>query len=979
MFKILLLSIFFVAGDGLDEATQNRLIEKLTQVNLNLAPNDSSKVSIALRLGDLHAERGRRLANEELNKGCATCTAGNKDRQQAIDYYTDVLPKLENEQKSRVLTQMGHLFELTGKETKAIGIYEGLLKNESAGIAAEANLSLAEIYFKKRAYSQALNYYEKVKRTHPSQKGLATYRAGWCLFNMNQIEKAAAELREVLNSPELLSRNSGGAVSLDKQFQEEVSRDYATFISRLPFNEKYIAELYNLSPDNAKLAHTSYLASEYERLGQVPAAIAAWRFAIERQSEPKARLEGHVHLAQLQAQHQQRENAVKDFSTSLAIWKTLGSCADDTCKNLKIRLKQFIVDWSTLEKKAPSSELLDSYKKYLAVFSEEHDLRLWQAQAASQKGEFEYAIEQNLYVADAITAEKTKGTKLSDQQKTWLETALLAAIENAELSKKPENIDKTTTSYLAKSIDRKKETDVRYQRAQMAYEAANYQVAADRFRELALDKKAPTDIRSKSADLTLDSLVLLKDDLKLEAWSKELAKALPSQSTSLMSVARKSVLTQSSQMATNNNLNDAWLVLGRFEMKGANPEEKTTYLKNKLILAEKLNKLSDARDAAEQLLRQPNITEVDREFALSRKAWLAELQFDFTTALAATEKMKMEGQKEQKFLKLAVLADLAGKDATGYYRSYLKVSKDKERAIAVASELVRKSNYSLKELDAQKKILEQEPEALARMTYEAYASSGNTKLLERLVSDKKLNETHYGLAAFRSQMLGQYGALKARLQKSTIDTSTQKKLAASLKNRVALLTEGEKMAAKAVDQEEWASQVVYLGLLADEHQRFYNEVLSLPVPEGLAPEEEQEYLSLLSQQAAPHQTKANDIKGKLSEIYAKADSFTKYRAVIDEQDQPIRKVFIQEMAVLKSALPQDQQAKLVDVAPERALASKPSLAQMETARQEVREKPFDRSSIKNLIGLERQMGRESMVSYLESRLSSLENTESTKK
>lgn len=974
MFKILILATFISGADSLDETTQNRLIEKLTQVNMNLAPNDSSKTSIILRLGDLHAERGRRLANNELNNGCSTtCNAGDKDRKIAIGLYSDALPSLQNEQKSRVQTQIGHLNEMIGQEAKAISIYESLLKNETPAIVAEAQLSLAEIYFKKRQWAQSLDFYNKVKANHPSQKGLASYRAGWCLFNMNQMDKAAQELRTVLGSQELLSRSQGGAVSVDKQFQEEVSRDYATFLSRLPFQQSHIEELYNLSPDNAKLAHSQYLASEYERLGQVPASIAAWRFVIDRQSDPKARLEGHVHLAQLQAQHQQRDKAIQDFSKSLDLWKTLGACVDDACKNLKIRLKQFVVDWSNLEKKEASSELLDAYKQYLIVFPEEHDLRLWQAQAAQKKNEFEYAMNENLYVAESITKDKNSGKALTEQQKTWLETALLAAIENAEQSKKNENIDKATNEYLVKSIDRKKETDVRYQRAQMVYEAEKYDVAAERFKELALDKKASQDIRSKSADLAMDSLVLLKDDVRLEAWSKELSQALPTQSTSLMAVARKSVLTQSSAQAAGNNLEAAWATLARFESQGASAEDKITYLKNKLILSEKMNKHSQARDSAEELLRQPTLKEEDREFALSRKAWLAELQFDFATALAATEKMKMEKEQEQKFLKLALLADLAGKDATPYYRSFLKVTADKEKAQAVALELVRKSNYFEKELESHRKLLEQNPEALAQISYEVYAYSGNKKVIEKMIADKKIAATPFGIAALRSSLLASYPALKEKFKASVVDSSNQKKLAQTLKARVALLTDAEKLTARAVDAQEWASQVVYLNVVAQENERFYNEVLSLPVPEGLSGEEEQEYLNLLSQQAAPHQTKANDIKAKLQEIYSQQASFNKYREMVDAQAQPIRKVFIQEMALLKSAMPQEQQAKIADVSIEKAETAKPSLAQVESARQIVRDRPFEKEGIQSLIGLEKQMGRTSMVNYLESRLTTLDS------
>ncbi len=269
--------VIAVSAQDLDESVQEKLIEKLTKVSLNIAPGDSARSSITLRLADLHAERGRRLSMKEINAGCTVCVAGNKDREKAIRLYTEVLPALENEQKARVNTQIGHLYEMSGNEAKAIAMYQSLLNEKNQKISSEAELSLAEIYFKRRNYVQALPFYKKVMATHPSQKGLASYRAGWCYFNLGQIEQGVGELKKVLQAPELLSRSQSGMVSIDKQFHEEVSRDLATFLARRPFNASELDELYKLSPDNAKLAHLSYLAAEYERLGQVAHSISAWR------------------------------------------------------------------------------------------------------------------------------------------------------------------------------------------------------------------------------------------------------------------------------------------------------------------------------------------------------------------------------------------------------------------------------------------------------------------------------------------------------------------------------------------------------------------------------------------------------------------------------------------------------------------------------------------------------------------------------
>ncbi len=973
IFATILFLSFQSLAQNLDEMAQEKLIEKLTQVNLNLPPSDTSRASITLRLADLHAERARRLSMKELNQGCTVCTAGSKDREKAIRLYNEVLPTLENEQKARVNTQIGHLHELSGQESKAMAIYESLLNDKNEKISSEAQLSLAEIYFKKRNYAQALGFYKKVMQSSSSQKGLATYRAGWCYFNQGQVEQGVVELKKVLQTPELLSRSQSGVISLDIQFQEEVSRDLATFLARRPFNEAELNTLYKLSPDNAKLAHLSYLASEYERLGQVPAAISAWRFSIQRQSEPKARMEGHVHLAQLQAAHQNRKEAARDYETALSLWSGLGNCVDDTCKQLKVRLRQFVLDWNTMEKKSPSQELLESYQKYLAVFPSEVDMRLWQAQVAAQLKDYELSVRENLLVATALSQEAKSQPKMEKARKDWLEVSLLAAIENAELSKNNSLVDKTTQAYLDLSIERKKEMDVRYQRAHMVYEAGQYGAAAEQMRALALDKKASADIRSKAAELSLDSLVVLKDDTRLEAWSKELSSALPTQAAAFLGLARKSVLTQSSQQAASQDLDKAWITLNRFDGTGATQEEKNVYLKNKLILAEKLRKLPEARDAADQLIRQPGVSQEDMQFALSRKAWLAELQFDFATALATTEKVVVKDTDPAgRSLKMAVLADLAQKDSSSYYKQFVKESKDTDKTLAVVAQIVKTSKQPEKDLEAYKNLLLKKPEFYTEAVYEVYAKTGKLVLLAPITSGTQFIVTPFGKSAVRAELMAKYLTQKEKLSKSVLESSNQKKLAQSLKSRVALMEETEKLASRAVDQQEWASQIVLLNLLAQEHQRFYNEVLSLPVPAGLSAEEEQQYLGLLSEQAAPHQTKANDIQGKLAEIYKNKDAFAKFSDNVQNQVEPMRAISVKELDVVKAVVPAELQSLLIVRTVAAAAPAQPAIAEVEKLRQQVRESPFDKTRLQQLLTFEKQLGRSSMVAYLQSRLDSIE-------
>ena len=413
--------------------------------------------------------------------------------------------------------------------------------------------------------------------------------------------------------------------------------------------------------------------------------------------------------------------------------------------------------------------------------------------------------------------------------------------------------------------------------------------------------------------------------------------------------------------------------MNRFDATGATKKKKNSYLKNKLILAEKLRKLPEARDAADQLVRQPGLAPEDMQFALSRKAWLAELQFDFATALTTTEKIVTKDvDPAGRFLKMALLADLSQKDSTPYYRQFVKESKDAEKTTAVVAQIVKTSKQPEKDLEEYKSVLVKKPEYYTEVVYEIYAKTGKIQLLTPLMASTQFLVTPYGKAAVRADLMAKYQVQKDKLSKSTIGSSQQKKLAQSLKARVGLLEETEKLAAKAVDQQEWASQIVLLSLLASEHQKFYNEVLSLPMPAGLSPEEEQQYLGLLSEQAAPHQTKAKDIQGKLAEIYKNKEAFAKFNQSAQNEVEPMRSVVVKEMDIVRAAVPGELQGLLVYRTVAATDEKKPAIAEVEKLRQSVRESPFDKSQLEKLLTYEKQLGRSSMVAYLQGRLEAIE-------
>ena len=118
---------FCFAHSQMDDGNRSLLITKLENVYQHLAPKDSSKVAVTLRLADLYAERARTEAMNELNQGCTTCKAGAADRKKALRLYTEVLERAPEAVQGKVMVQVGHLYQLTGDETKAVSFYQKIL------------------------------------------------------------------------------------------------------------------------------------------------------------------------------------------------------------------------------------------------------------------------------------------------------------------------------------------------------------------------------------------------------------------------------------------------------------------------------------------------------------------------------------------------------------------------------------------------------------------------------------------------------------------------------------------------------------------------------------------------------------------------------------------------------------------------------------------------------------------------------------
>ncbi|MFS4460140.1 tetratricopeptide repeat protein [Bdellovibrio sp. HCB2-146] len=966
--------------------TQDLLIQKLTQVQMNLAPADPARAAVLMRLGDLHAERARQATVKEMGEGCTVCEAGKKDREKALSYYTEALAKIPTNASSKVLLQMGHILEVQGDAVKAEKNYESVLLSSNSPLEkAEAYLSLAEMAFRKSDYKKAQSLYEKVLATEGAgSQGLAAYRRAWCSFRLGEMEMALSQLQQILQNPKLQSRAALSRGAADMQFLEEVSHDLVTFMASRGIKEGDAETLYNLTPQAFKLQQVTLLAREGLRLDQKEMDLKVWDFVYQKQTDPKARLEAQVRIAQLNFDLKRMEPASKAYTMALNLWGGTG-CDKTSCEDSFKGLRNFVIGWNRIEATKASPGLIAAYDDYLKVFSQDEDMFVWAAQAAAQVENYsqsaQWTAQANGLMLAHYQTEKDASAKKTLADK--LEKNLLLGIEVAEKSKNEKLLISAQDDYLQQSVLHTKTLDVQYQKAYAVYQKADYAAAADQLKALAMMNEGSQQIRIQAADLALDAVGLLKDDTRLQQWASEFAVKFPSKKADFQSVQQKSILAQSAKLAEKQP-DQALAVLAGFIPAEASAEDRKVYLKNKVLLSEKLNRITEARVAVEDLLRENNLTPDEREFALGRKMWFAELELDFASALKAAEQMKFAGlSQDEKVLKLALYTELAEKDPQGYYQQYLKESKDAEKKALIAAQLVRISKNPIKDLETYKPYMKSNPGLYARTVMTVYIASQDRKVLEKAVKERGSNKQDAYVMAERILILEDLKALSTNLSTHQVDGKNQKVMAATLKARVSMLDKMDALTNRAIALGDWTSQLMTLDLVAKENQRFYNEVLSLPMPAGLSPEQEQEYLMLLSQQVAPNQNKAQMAEIKVKEFWSQKSALDNYRQFANQNSEWIA-VISKEVSSIAAIAPDDHKPNWTALAGDLqkitpAGQERPTLAEMEKARLNLKQNPFAPAAIQDVIALEKKAQRQSMVDYLESRLATVAKKDSETK
>ncbi|MCO5114451.1 MAG: tetratricopeptide repeat protein [Bdellovibrionaceae bacterium] len=992
IFSLLAILMMPTAHASMDEATRERLIEKFTKVYQQIADEEEAKVNVTLRLGDMLAEKGRDLANKELGEGCGVCTAGDEPRKQALRYYSEAVGFLKDDRKASVQLQMGHLQELLALELDAIKSYESVFKNaKNEKLTAEANFSLGELYFKKRNFPLAASYFLKVMNASDGvgRKGLSAYRKAWCEFNAGNYSKGTNELVTILQSPKFLTRSADtGVVSVDEEFKDEITRDLVVFMVKRGYQANDFDVIYKLGKDDTKIDHLTNFAEELERLGEVNNSIEVWNKLLGKLKDPIQKWGGQVRYANLLRENKKIEDSLKAFDRALSFGAGQDSCQTDTCKEIRLRERKYVLDWHNSIKKNPTEDLSKAYAIYNRYNKNEPDMMYWAAEI-----DLTLKKPKEAFTGFAKTVEIYPKAQAEDEKKQkelaqMYEASLLKRIEIAEDQKLPE-LAKVYEAYLAGSKDKAQDVKVKYQLARLAYDNKDYIKAFNQFKDFAIKTKS-TDaedvkLKEQAADLALDSLVLAKrDDLMISA-AEELSEALPQKSAEYQGIVRKAVINQSLELAQDNGgkaqagSKKALDLLKKADFSGATEQEKEVILKNKIILAEQMGQISEAIGYVNQYLTLPKLSKENQQFAYTKKAWLSELVFDFSGALEATK--NIESLKEPaRTLQLALLTDLAGGDSSVLFKEYIEKNPKAAESPEMALDLIKKSNAAWAEFNKYKTVLESNPALWKDALLVSYEQNPSLPELAKVL---KWNETDkkFRVEILQTQMIKPEIATRAQaLAAMAVDTEDQNKMGKDIQARTKAIKDYEAFVADILKADIWFGQVYALDVLAKESQRFYEEVMSLPIPEELTPEEQNQYMNLLAQSASPYQAKNQQITTKLAEIWNEKKAVKSVFSELGKQPKWVQNLWVKEYQDLAGVAPKEFNTFVAsevgkfqgaEVVVAKKSADVP-LKDMMKVRSKVMAEPFNKGVLGQLLDIEKQRKQDKMVIYLEQRLSKID-------
>ncbi|MBC7421204.1 MAG: hypothetical protein H7328_10795 [Bdellovibrio sp.] len=960
----------------LDLATHNSLIQKLeSAVGTESSDKMLLQTNMAYRLADLYSERARLLSMDQEGQGDKIhADQILSDRKKAVAIWAQIIPSLDKSDRGSALMQKAHLHVMMQQPGEALKILKTIEKSPSdydGKTNALVYIQLGDVAFQKEDFQDCKTQFEKaLKIKENPRRGYSQFRIAWVNYNQGQTAVAEKQLTALLKNASLYTSKDG---VVDSSFQEEVSHDLALFMAKNDINNASIQNLSELSPVTARKKNLIFLASELDRTAKKEGALKVWKIVGENSITFEDQLERQIQVTRIEYDLGHKESLVVEIGRAVVLLKSSKCSGNAECTVANQNLRRVITDWAKAEERTPSAALILAFQRYTNAF-EDYEMSYYAAQAAARREQYKIAYDFQMQASQLLAVIKSR----NEVQQKMFEGSLLGAIEQAELAKNPDLRIAAYKKYLELNPHGAKINEVKYQIAHSLYEKNDYINASIEFKKLVRDLNMPADLREKSADLALDSNVLLKNEMALEQDSLEYAQLLPQKKAEYLVIYQKAVLNQTAKVLNTANSNSAFETelrkLNALRTNNFNADEAKLLVKNKIELSYRLRDIETLTQNANALLAMKKISFEEKEMALRHLTWIAEVKMNFSAAIKYLGRIQpIAKNRAEYYFKMATLQELSNQNPSASYENFISFSHESDKKAFAAHQIVLNSKNPAKSFSKYENLLVRNPELYSSAGIFTFEKNKDARWAQHLLARSTVRKT------FNGQLLAHTIALEALKQnlkaisKTSLKGLSDANLKRALVKRNAQLKGLEKLANKSIQTKDTSLQLIYLSHVSEENNRLAHDITSLAAPRGLKATEKAQYQAQVKQMVQPYLAQAVAVQTKMQDLWKQAlakNSLTEISECLVGASKPGCVTARTEILALRESskiagLAVDPFEKLSEV-------RQKTLSESESLKEKIKANPFNLSDLAKMKSLQTSLGRGPMVAYLDQRLTELQ-------
>jgi len=998
--------------DSKRSRSRDHLIQKLETFYKTLKSNDLKKKPITLRLAHILALRAEDQLSRQYDKSCKDCRSlGIKDAKRSLFLYKEIRPAIQTKHPvlhSHSLFQMAYLNRMMDESSKSIHYLKQITRlNVHSHLLARAYFNLGEIYFEDYKYRLSLNAFNEVLQLGKTPWSFRSYyRKIWSLYNLSDYDSAIHTLEKFVVSDLYKQEVS---TELGQSIKQKLQKELVILYARSQVTDQQIDFFYNFQKDHksentlaAKNQRLFDLATDLNRIGRSKPSNKVWNLYLTKSVSDFKKIKAYLSMLSNYWVINDKGwifKAGEVIEALLTYQGEISRCSQDICKTVRKQVKRYLEELyrhsrNNSNLKSYAFSLYDTYNK---IYPNELDTLV---KAAFLSRELKkYKISQNLFQQSvrslSLKIKKSSDKKVLSQLKKDLEQMSLLQMEMAELSGDTNRRYQSYKFYLQNGKDANTIYRVRYQLTYLMYESKQYQQAATQFKNLALINKPKSnkdieDLALKSAHLALSSLNFLENkDLFMAEWSTLFSKRFPGEK-SFTRIRHSAVFNRIKYLLSDLDFStypikpskdkrilQAWRLLNSITITTLNEEEKIKYYMNKMLLAKERLKFKEMNQIISTLLDLKTLSKDDRKVVLNWKLWLTEIHFDFYEILKLIKLINANNESESHHLYLAHLAELANSDYVSYYENYIQKYPKSKNNIDIIKHLINKASKGDKKQFLKKyaSYFKNKPDDLSYIILALDHQNLDINFMKFFADLAFMKNSHIKYFLDRKFFIESFNKKYIQVSKFSLTPSVSpKRLSRSIQKYKNLISQLESEAQQSMKMKDWLSQVIAFSRVRSELVRFYESILKLPLPKGLNAKEQTQYLTLVENQMAPYKTRVIKLTQEIDKLLY--EGFMDPYVKVAKNQKIFHKILKWEMNQLIQVMSdQDHKTQVMNILQfientpiSKTVSPVKHNQQIKNLYGHLKEDPFNKDYLKQLLDLKKSKNDVTMSHYLMSRI-----------